>query len=218
MLVKWLGIVPSIAYNLILPSLFSMLALGAFSIAWNLSQASRKIPSTEEDESARHRPKWFDQHVWTGISAGLAMVVLGNLGTVRMIWQGFQKLAAPNGVIDNVSIPMHWIWSIQGLLKFINGIPLTYPTGDWYWIPSRVYPGEPITEFPLFTFLYADLHAHMIALPVAALAVAWALAMVLGRASWHEPEQGLSAGRAQPWIGVALCIRPIPGIIPLTWL
>ena len=34
--VKWLGIVPAIAYNLILPTLFALLALGAFSMGWNL--------------------------------------------------------------------------------------------------------------------------------------------------------------------------------------
>ncbi len=35
-LVKFLGIVPSIAYNLILPTLFAMIAMGAFSVGWNL--------------------------------------------------------------------------------------------------------------------------------------------------------------------------------------
>ena len=35
-LVKFLGIVPSVAYNLILPTLFAMIAMGAFSLAWNL--------------------------------------------------------------------------------------------------------------------------------------------------------------------------------------
>ncbi|MCU0487285.1 MAG: DUF2298 domain-containing protein, partial [Anaerolineales bacterium] len=34
--VKLLGIVPSIAYNFILPTLFASLALGTFSVAWNL--------------------------------------------------------------------------------------------------------------------------------------------------------------------------------------
>ncbi len=35
-LVKWLGIEPSIAYNLILPTLFASVGAGAFSIGWNL--------------------------------------------------------------------------------------------------------------------------------------------------------------------------------------
>jgi YYY domain-containing protein len=47
--------------------------------------------------------------------------------------------------------------------------------------------GNPITEFPFFTFLYGDLHAHLIALPVALLVVAWALSVVLGRA-WSRNE------------------------------
>ncbi len=209
-LVKWLGIIPSIAYNLILPALFSMLALGAFSIGWNLTHAGKKKaldspPAEEGGEVVAKPPPWFDQRFLIGLASSLGMVLLGNLGTVRMIWQGLQKLAAPGGNIDNVSIITHWIWSFQGLVRYIGGATLPYAVGDWYWIPSRVYPGEPITEFPFFTFLYADLHAHMIALPAAALAVSWALAIFLGRASWREPDQSLSAGKAQAWIGAILC-------------
>jgi YYY domain-containing protein len=52
-----------------------------------------------------------------------------------------------------------------------------------YWDPTRVItpgPGEPgpITEFPWFTFLYADLHAHLIALPYAVAVLAVSLAAV----------------------------------------
>ncbi|GBL17813.1 hypothetical protein EMGBS1_06330, partial [Chloroflexota bacterium] len=57
-------------------------------------------------------------------------------------------------------------------------------TGEWYWNATRVIPHPesevgPITEFPLFTFLYADLHAHMMALPLTLLALAWALGAAL---------------------------------------
>ena len=43
-LVKLLGIVPSIAYNLILPTVFTLIALGGFSIGYNLiaGQAQRR--------------------------------------------------------------------------------------------------------------------------------------------------------------------------------
>ena len=40
--VKLLGIVPSLAYNFILPTLFAMVALAAFGIGWNLLDATRE--------------------------------------------------------------------------------------------------------------------------------------------------------------------------------
>ncbi|WP_129632521.1 DUF2298 domain-containing protein [Candidatus Oscillochloris fontis] len=43
--------------------------------------------------------------------------------------------------------------------------------GDWYIGPSRVIPFT-INEFPFFSFLFADLHAHLIALPITLLVIA----------------------------------------------
>ena len=49
-----------------------------------------------------------------------------------------------------------------------------FPPFD-YWRSTRVFESDPggneITEFPFFTFLYADLHAHMIAIPFAVMAL-----------------------------------------------
>ena len=78
----------------------------------------------------------------------------------------------------------------SGIHNGFKGAPLGIGLGDWYWNPSRVIPpggGNEITEFPLFTFLYSDLHAHMIAMPLALLALSWALAVVAGRAKWRNP-------------------------------
>ena len=49
--------------------------------------------------------------------------------------------------------------------------PLDFPNDWWFWNASRVIP-DTINEFPFFTFIYADLHAHMIALPLTLLALA----------------------------------------------
>ena len=185
-LVKWLGIVPAVAYNLILPSLFSMIALGAFSIAWNLasaagaSRARRALPPVETSVSP-----WLP-----GLAAAAGVALLGNQGTIRMLYQGFQRLAAPGGNIEDASLLIRPIWALRGFLMNLQGQKLPFGIGDWYWLPSRAIPApgdiEPITEFPYFSLLYADLHAHLLALPVTLLALALAVAIVLGRGRWKS--------------------------------
>ncbi|MGW8249852.1 MAG: DUF2298 domain-containing protein, partial [Anaerolineales bacterium] len=187
-LVKWLGITPAVAYNLIIPTLFALIGAGAFSLCWNLIAVTngreRRIP-------ALGRP------FWAGLASVVGMTVLGNLGLVRMVYQGYQKLAAPGGVIEGANIIMRWVWAFRGFVSSLGGASLPYSLGDWYWIPSRAIPApndvEPITEFPFFTVLYADLHAHLLALPITLLALAFALGVILGRGRWRG-KLGVAAG------------------------
>lgn len=181
--IKWLGIVPSIAYNLFLPTLFSLVGLGAFSIGWNL--LSRRPGAVEDGEPPDAPPD--RRPLYAGLASTVGLLVLGNLGTVRMIWQGLQRLAAV-GRLEDAGFLQHWVWTLQGLARFITGTNLAYGSGDWYWIPSRAIPGEPITEFPFFTFLYADPHAHLYALPLTLLVLAWALSLLRGRWQWAGPQ------------------------------
>ncbi|HEX9012289.1 MAG TPA: DUF2298 domain-containing protein, partial [Anaerolineaceae bacterium] len=185
--VKALGIIPAVAYNLILPTIYSLLALGAFSLGWNivggLHRRSGEIDPEGENGPAG-RQGWigrlvepfYDRAFQVGLAAVVGFQVLGNLGTVRMIWYGIQKLVAPDGNVDSASFIQRWIWTFQGLPKWLAGAALPYYPGDWYWIPSRVViptKGNEITEFPMFTILYADPHAHLFALPVTLLVIAW---------------------------------------------
>jgi YYY domain-containing protein len=180
-LTKWLGIVPAFAYNLFMPTIFMLIAMGAFSVAWNLVAHKDKAGSDHRS----HRLKWV-----AGFASALGMVVLGNLGTVQMILVGYQRLGSPTGIVDGADLFMRFIWTFQGLLQALAGAALPYGRADWYWIPSRTIPAqgdiEPITEFPFFTVLYADPHAHLFALPVALLALAFAVSVVLSRARWQS--------------------------------
>ena len=171
-LVKWLGIIPSTAYNLILPTFFALLGTGAFSIGWNLKESSIKAQCNEETILGLKRTPFF-----SGLATTAAMLLIGNLGTVRMIWNGFQKIVAV-GNPEDASYLQRWLWFFQGIGKLFSGGSFSYSPGDWYWIPSRAIPGEPITEFPLFTFLYADPHAHMFALPMTVVTLGWALSIL----------------------------------------
>ena len=180
-LTKWLGIIPSIAYNLILPTWFSLEAIGAFGIVLSIYTSVIKQNGNWLDQvcnpvaSEGKTGPWLGD--WKPILAGLAgsfgVLVLGNLGTTRMIWHGLQRLAAPGGVIEDAGFIQRMSWTIKGLGQYFSGARLPYGWGEWYWVPSRAIPGDTITEFPAFTFLYADLHAHLIALPITILAIAW---------------------------------------------
>lgn len=171
--IKMLGIVPSIAYNFVLPTLFALLGLGGFSVVWNLMEEF----GTDLREGVNR--------LVASISGAAGLVLLGNLGTIQLVFKALQKMAVTNEMVDakNVLFLQRWAWAFQGLGKLFSGGTLPIGWGEYYWAPSRVMPlGDlAITEFPLFTFLYSDLHAHMIALPLTLLVIAWALSTLKAR-------------------------------------
>ncbi len=178
--VKLLGIVPSIAYNFILPTLFALVGIGAFAIGSNLVAGLKLKVQGSESES---QPSTFNLQLITGFAATALTLLLGNLGTIQMLWRTFQRVAAPEGVVGDANFFQRFMWGLDGMAKSLTGVALPLGRGDWYWLPSRVIPAlndvEPITETPLFTFLYSDLHAHMIVLPLTLFIIAWGLSFIL---------------------------------------
>lgn len=74
------------------------------------------------------------------------------------------------------------------------------PPTDYAWFdPSRVIP-DTINEFPSFSFILGDLHAHVIALPFTVLAIAFAMQVALrgprGDALWRSVAEALAAALA----------------------
>ena len=195
-LVKWLGIIPSFAYNLILPTLFGMVTMGAFSLGYNLSHPRSqydKPPDAADEGQAAPAP--MQKPYLVGLASALGLSVLGNLGTLRMIAKGWEQLGVPGGLTESTGFFARLIGLPVGLYQAVfQGAKMPFSLGDWYWIPSRAIPApgdvEPITEFPMFTFLYGDLHAHMIALPITLLALTWVVAVLMGKARWQSIGMG----------------------------
>ena len=188
-LVKLLGILPSISYNLILPTLFMMIGLGAFSLAWNLMKGDPEL-----GDHSRKLP------ILAGSVGVLGTVIFGNLGVIRMVLQGLQQLASAGMNVLEGNFFQRVKWTFLGFVRLFQTKTLPYRMDEWYWNPSRTIGAEhggPITEFPFFTFLYGDLHAHFIALPLTLLAIAWALSIVKST----QDSQGGS-----PSLGRILCL------------
>ena len=199
--VKLLGIVPSIAYNLLLPTWFALLGTAAFSLGWNLLADWQPAASRLSARVLR----------WAGGAAALAgTLLLGNQGIPQMFWRGLQRIGAAGASLETASFFRRLGWAGRGLFDLMQGAALPFIPGDFYWLPSRAIPApgsiEPITEFPLFTFLYSDLHAHMIALPLTALTLAWTFSVVRTRARWPNR---LFAGLGMMLGGLAVgALRP----------
>ena len=111
------------------------------------------------------------------IAYNLVAMAMRARGTIRLgaVPVAFGLVAAVLAVVAG---------NIDGLVQVVPGLYESlikggeFPRFD-YWRSTRVFEhgtgGNEITEFPFFTFLYADLHAHMIAMPFAALALGLAV-------------------------------------------
>jgi len=192
-LIKLLGIVPWVAYNLVVPTLFAMTGLGAFSVAYSLTTGDTAATAAEEGEdgeeaagpegngeaagsSASARIPPSVSGLFAGLAATFFVAIVGNFGNVKLI---LDQLALRSSLQMQSSIPgfAKLLRALSGGLAVLSGKPLDFPNDWWFWNASRVIP-DTINEFPFFTFTYADLHAHMIALPLTLLGLATALSLV----------------------------------------
>ena len=101
-----------------------------------------------------------------------------------------------------------------GLLRVvIDGIRL--PTYN-YWDPTRAIP-DTINEFPYFSFIFADLHPHMIGMPFTVLALSLAYVMLLGRRE-HPNGGDVPAGLATQRFGGRQVLQDLLAFVrSLSW-
>jgi YYY domain-containing protein len=202
-LIKLIGIVPAVAYNLAVPAWAAMTAMGAFSVTYNLVP---KRPKGTEGESPRStgplRPVFF------GLVGAVFVILLGNLGQVPTILLNLGE-GTPESFQSTIPGLAGLVRAFLGTLEVLfNGRVLPMRLDEWYWNASRAIPAGPyeavITEFPFFTFLYADLHAHLIAMPLAFVSLALALAVVKGAERPEGPEKAIWRGALSALPGLLL--------------
>ena len=184
-LAKLTGIQPSVAFNMAVPTLFALTVGGAFCVAYNLA---REGP-IQDSRFADWRP------VYWGLLGALFVAVLGNLDGMR---QMVKQIGDLGGSSFHSTIPglEGLVRLVPGLVKVFSGQPLP---GFNYWDPTRVIPFT-INEFPYFSFLFADLHPHMIGIPFTILFLALAFNVVVG-GQW-----GGIFERSLGWAVIPLCL------------
>ena len=173
---KLLGILPEVAYNLLIPTWFGLTGLGLFSVAYNLTAQ----PILSGDSKTGMRPRRLPY--LAGSTALVIGLLLGNLAEAKILWEQLpsfapDRISEPNLLeqAKDASIGLGQI--LMGKEKLFQG-----DHGIWYFDASRaILSGEasaPITEFPYFSFLYADLHPHLLGMPVVLCGLAWLLSFI----------------------------------------
>ena len=145
--------------------------------------------------------------LWSPISAGLLsatmVAVMGNLdGMVQLVQGTWHRLFRPEQ-----ALLLFDFWRSSRIippLDEIDGSPLAF----WYrtdQIPGFTDVSFHITEFPFFTFLFADLHAHMMVIPFTLLVMGMGVGLAVGLryAGWlwtAIASTGLALGLGSLWV------------------
>lgn len=177
-LIKLTGTVPEFAVNLAIPTFWAMTFCAAFSIGVNLVEATMRRLRTHQFPAPGA--------LVAGLLAALMVAVAGNL-------DGLVQLAERIG-------PAAWgviTFSDSGSVSHLLTVTVSALGGEGFdfWRSSRMIavPGTiSITEFPFFSYLFADPHAHIFAMPFALTAIGLSLAIALA----------LYDGRK--WVSIAL--------------
>jgi len=180
------GVASGVAFNLGNALWFAMAITGAYGLVFDLINRDRE-----------------ERRLFGPILAPLFVVITGNLEAFlevlhsrRLFWTGLDG-----------GQPVSAFWSWLGIKDLVSppvaGISWSPSRYFWWWRASRVVNDvnlagvevEVIDEFPFFSFLLADNHPHLLALPVAMLSIAFALHLFyrgkrspqrLGRYRWNR--------------------------------
>ena len=185
--IRLTGIIPTVAFNLAVPLLFALTVTGAYSIGYNLvggtKRARRRAGDAANAAVAETVPtpgraaRLFHSSTAAGLLSALLVAVIGNLdGMVQVVQGAWERLAGSGG-----GFPPFDFWRSSRMIPNLESIEPGLLT---FWLPEKI-PGYPdiswhITEFPFFTFLFADLHAHLVALPFTLLVIAMGLNLLVG--------------------------------------
>ena len=112
-----------------------------------------------------------------GLLGGLFIGVMGNLDGIVQVLQGVWYKASNM----NDGFPAFDFWRSSRMIPDMENFD---PLPALCWVPGKIADtpdmSPHITEFPFFTFLFADLHAHMMAIPFTLLVIGLGLNIVVG--------------------------------------
>ena len=196
-LAKLSGIRPEVAFNLAVPTIAGLTVSHAFVVGYHLG---RGRTAQGGDSGPRRR------RVWAGLGSVFVVALMANLTGFAQLFEQVARIGGAAFSGERVT-PADLAAVAPGLGRLIAG-RATLPTFDYWYRGTRVIPYT-INEFPFFSFLFADLHPHMIAIPFTILAIALCTGLL--------PQKGKGVGGSSllRWLILVIAIGAL-GVIN-TW-
>lgn len=178
-LTKLTGLYAEVAFNLAIPTLFALTVVNVFAVAYSAVDTIGRAQGLEGGSLSR---SFFGLGV--ALLAPLYVTILGNLDGFAQVVRNLTKLN-PSSDFQSAFGGLSEIGAaIGGLQQVLNGTA-QWPPYD-FWGPSRVIDAT-INEFPFWSFLFADLHPHLIGIPLSGMFLACALALLMrGSTDWRR--------------------------------
>jgi uncharacterized membrane protein len=170
-IIKMSGLDTSVGYNLILATILALSSAQVMSIVVNLIQAWANFSKKSVS---------FLQTYIFGLLGALLVNFAGNLHTIYLFTKGYE---------GEHPVPFWTIWA--GILGQSN-----------YWYPNatRFIPFT-IHEFPLYSYVVADLHGHVLNIPFALTTIfGTILALIYVSDYYHKLKKQSSFASLEAWI------------------
>ncbi len=201
MLIKLTGILPYIGFNLVVPMTLAMCLVGAFGLGYNLvamsARATREarlfggaasaallalVGSLEGGVELAFLRGWLPRSFFEWLQIrDLSSACEGQTSFTALDHPEFLGLRAQ--LADGVGRFASWCCGAEYTPPqelFLGWVPTRH---IWWWRASRVIHdqcGEVIHEFPFFSFMLADSHPHVLALPIVLVVLGLGLAILAG--------------------------------------
>ncbi len=179
------GTAPAIAYNLAIPTVAALIAIGAWGVTYNLLAVRR--PGRGGLARGERRP------IVTGLLSAVFVVLLGNLSNGLWLLPGTADRNDPG-------MPQECVDALNYASQQICRGRTEWAFWDSTRIVGTALGDSTITEFPAFTLLYGDLHAHLLALPLTLAALGAMVGLV-------------RSGRRLPFRRAALLYTPLLALL-----
>jgi len=184
MLIKVTGVASWVGFNLASALWFALTGGAAFSLIFSLISKEGLSEDEEAGTGRTARPGTnLSRLIWSLLGPVYLLIISNVEGFLEMLHaRGIFWQPGENGMLQS----RFWGWLDIQEISQPPSPPFSWvperPAGIWWWRASRVvqdYTGanqsrEIIDEFPFFSYLLSDLHPHVLAMPFALLAIAFA--------------------------------------------